>query len=586
MIASAQDRYTQVEQTKLLLKQVPSLALLAVLVALVIAFFITQWVSTEVAAIWCLLICGVSAMRYWHYRSLRDLRITVDSHMNLLVLLVFFSALSGGLWGSLGIILPVTDNVLVMVLTVMLLVGMVAGSLAALSVYKYAYFAYAIPAILPLAVRCLMSQDQVLNMVGVLSLTFLFVNMFHSHLAQKSIIHSINLALENQNLIQRLQFEKNNAIAAREQADRNSEAKSRFLAAASHDLRQPLNAMGFFVAALMNEANTQKVRELTIKIDQSLESLRDLFTSLLDLSKIESGVLAPNFTSFRLCDVLEEIRNDFATHEKIKHVNMEIEECPDVVIKSDRQMLNRILRNLVSNALRYTHEGFVRLYCEPADGHYIIHVSDSGEGIPEDKREDIFKEFFQIGNPERDRAKGLGLGLSIVDGLCRILKHRINLVSQEGRGSTFSVLVPRGRAEEVELPGQEIAAWTDMRSANILVIDDEEYSRAGMRELISQWGHGVFAFENPDEAELFLDMEGIVPDLIISDYRLRNGVTGDKVIHRLQSKIGHDVPALIVTGDTDKDRIREAKSSGFSLLHKPVQPAKLRSALSYLLTHG
>ncbi|MFC7050228.1 ATP-binding response regulator [Emcibacter nanhaiensis] len=573
------------EQTRLLMKQVPSLALLSVVVALVIAFFITQWVSPEVALIWGGLICVSSALRYWHYRAIRERKITIDNYMNLLVLLVFFSAVSGGLWGALGIILPVTDNVLVMVLTVMLLVGMVAGSLASLSSYNYAYFAYAIPAILPLAIRCLVADDQVLHMVGVLSLAFLLVNMFHSHLAQKAVIRSINLVLENQNLIQRLEFEKNNAIAAREQADRNSEAKSRFLAAASHDLRQPLNAMGFFVAALINAAQTQKVKDLAAKIDQSLEALRDLFNSLLDLSKIEAGVLAPNITSFRLSDLFEEIRNDFATHEKITHINLEIGDSGDAVVMSDRQMLNRILRNLVSNALRYTHEGYVRLYCEPATEHFVIHVSDSGEGIPEDKREDIFREFYQIGNPERDRTKGLGLGLSIVDGLCRILKHRINLISEEGKGSTFSVLVPQGKIEAVEPSITEVGAWTDTRSSNIIVIDDEEYSRAGMRELISQWGHGVFAFENPDEAELFLDMEGIEPDLIISDYRLRNGVTGDKAIRRLQSKIGHEVPALIVTGDTDKDRIMEAKSSGFSLLHKPVQPAKLRSALSYLLAN-
>ncbi|WP_321392439.1 hybrid sensor histidine kinase/response regulator [Emcibacter sp.] len=586
MIATTNDRYILVEQTKLLLKQVPVLVVLTSLVALVIAFFITKWVSPEVAAIWCVLICGTSALRYWHYALIRDAKITVDSYRGLLVLLVFFSAVSGGFWGALGIILPVTDNVLVMVLTVMLLVGMVAGSLASLSIYKYAYFAYAIPAILPLAGRCLASQDEILTMVGVLSLVFLLVNMFHSHLAQKSVIRSINLVLENQNLIQRLQFEKNNAIAAREQADRNSEAKSRFLAAASHDLRQPLNAMGFFVAALMNEANSQKVKELTVKIDQSLEALRDLFTSLLDLSKIESGVLAPNFTSFHLSELFKEITNDFATHEKIKHVNLEIDECGDAVVRSDRQMLNRILRNLVSNALRYTSEGFVRLYCEASDSHLIIHVSDSGEGIPEDKREEIFKEFYQIGNPERDRTKGLGLGLSIVDGLCRILKHRVSLVSEVGKGSTFSVLVPKGKVTEVVAHRPENDVWTDVESANILVIDDEEYSRAGMRELISQWGHGVYTFENPDEAELFLDMEGIEPNLIISDYRLRNGVTGDQAIRRLQEKIGHSVPALIVTGDTEKDRILEAKSSGFSLLHKPVQPAKLRSALSYLLTNG
>ena len=586
MIATPQDRYIQVEQTKLLLKQAPSLTLLSVVVALVIAFFITQWVSPRVAIIWGGLICLTSALRYTHYHVTRDRKITVDNYMNLLVLLVFFSAVSGGLWGALGIILPVTDNVLVMVLTVMLLVGMVAGSLASLSIYNYAYFAYAIPAILPLSLRCLLSEDQVLNMVGVLSLAFLFVNMFHSHLAQKAVVRSINLVLENQNLIQRLQFEKNNAIAAREQADRNSEAKSRFLAAASHDLRQPLNAMGFFVAALINEAQTQKVKDLAAKIDQSLEALRDLFNSLLDLSKIEAGVLAPNITSFRLSELFEEIGNDFATHEKIKHINLEIGDSGDAVVRSDRQMLNRILCNLVSNALRYTHEGYVRVYCEPVDDNFALHVSDSGEGIPDDKREDIFREFYQIGNPERDRTKGLGLGLSIVDGLCRILKHRVSLVSEEGKGSTFSVLVPRGELAAVEKTIVEVGPWTDTKSGNIIVIDDEEYSRAGMRELISQWGHGVFAFENSDEAELFLDLEGIEPDLIISDYRLRNGMTGDKAIRKLQSKIGREVPALIVTGDTDKDRIMEAKSSGFSLLHKPVQPAKLRSALSYLLANG
>ncbi|WP_138379792.1 ATP-binding response regulator [Luteithermobacter gelatinilyticus] len=583
MLLKTRDRHLVAEQVKWHFDHVPSIMLLNSVVAIVVSFCIVQWVPIQTVILWLIAIIVLSGVRFGHCQMARQDEKFGDHARRHALALIIFSFSSGVVWGSLGLLLPVVDNVFVAVLAATLFNGLVAGSLASLSNYKPAYIAFVIPVALPFSLRCLLSNEDVLVMVGALGLIFLALNVFYSFLAEKEVARTIKLSLENKDLIERLKREKENAEAAREIAVRNNEAKTRFLATASHDLRQPLHAMGFFVEALVMEATTPKLVALAKKVDNSLEALRDLLTSLLDLSKIEAGILSPTKVHFDLGDIIEEIKNDFIPEAQAKGLSLEFEDCNDVIVYSDRAMLSRIIRNLISNAIRYTHFGFVKVHYERHPTTLAIQVSDSGPGIPADKCQEVFREFFQLGNPERDRQKGLGLGLSIVEGLCRLLKHPITLRSEEGKGTTFSVQIPLGDKTRIITPQERGKQLVMEQTYQILVIDDEESSRDSMREMISLWGHRVYAFEGPAAAELFIDFEGYEPDLIIADYRLKDGLTGDQAIRKLQASLGREVPGLIVTADTEKERIRDAKKSGFILLHKPVHPAKLRSVMTYII---
>jgi CheY-like chemotaxis protein len=248
-------------------------------------------------------------------------------------------------------------------------------------------------------------------------------------------------------------------------------------------------------------------------------------------------------------------------------------------------MLQRILGNLVSNALRYTSHGRV-LVCARARGQSVrIDVYDTGPGIPAEALDDIFLEFHQLGNPERDRRKGLGLGLAIVKRLTSLLDHRIEVRSIVGKGSRFSVTLPvsaqSGRQLDSRMSAQR--SGTDVAGSRILVLDDETSVLDAMRQLLESWGCEVATVANPEEAEAHVASAPESVDLLIVDYRLRRHASGIETIARLREKAGRAIPALVVTGDTGPDRLREAQQSGYPLLHKPVAPARLRATMLELL---
>jgi CheY-like chemotaxis protein/anti-sigma regulatory factor (Ser/Thr protein kinase) len=258
------------------------------------------------------------------------------------------------------------------------------------------------------------------------------------------------------------------------------------------------------------------------------------------------------------------------------------------VALTDAAMLQRILANLVSNALRYTVNGRI-LVCARARGAALrIDVYDTGPGIPAHALEDIFLEFHQLGNPERDRRKGLGLGLAIVKRLASLLGHRIEVRSRVGRGSRFSVILPRSpqprRVPEPSL--QAPAADAELLGRRVLVLDDEITVLDAMRRLLESWGCRVVTAATPEEAEDHVARAPRDTDLLIVDYRLRQHASGIETIGRLRGRAAASIPALVVTGDTAPDRLREAQQSGYPLLHKPVSPARLRAAMKELLRHS
>ncbi len=487
------------------------------------------------------------------------------------------SFLSGVLWGISGLIFFVPSDPAVLSFVTIILLGMIAASTTSLSSHTPAHYAFVIPAVLPLTYSYL-SSDMLFNIsLGLLTIIFLVVNMIFSRNVSRTLQESIELRFKNDNLVIKLTIEKEKAEAA-------SESKSRFLASASHDLRQPLHALGLFVGAMELHAVSDELQDLVDKTKQSYSALEDLLDVLLDISKLDAGVIQPQPETIFLQQTFDNLHQEFEDHARLKDLTLRFHRT-GILTKSDPILLSRILRNLISNAIRYTDSGSVLIGCRYKKDSIIIEVRDSGRGIPVEKQAEIFKEFRQLDNPERDRSKGLGLGLAIVDRLSHLLEHQIELVSSLDNGSIFKLRVPIATTvPDIFSSPQEPTISDKLTGLKILAIDDELSILDGMNQLLTGWGCSTTVAENCEQACAFLKSHNWQPDIILADYRLRDGQTGADAIKKINECLGTDTPAIIITGDTAPDRIREARLSGYPLLHKPIQPARLRSVLQQQVT--
>ncbi len=368
----------------------------------------------------------------------------------------------------------------------------------------------------------------------------------------------------------------------KELAEQANLAKSSFLAAASHDLRQPVHALGLFAGALRGAGISREAMVIVEQIEASAAAMDSLFSALLDISKLDAGIVDVQRHSFPIQPIIDRICREYRNEAHEKGVVLSQHTC-SAVIHTDPILLERILRNLVSNAVKYTDEGRIVVGCRRRSGGISIQVLDTGPGIGAAFQERIFQEYFQLQNPERDRTKGLGLGLAIVRRLTNLLNCRLDLLSSPGKGSCFSLTVPlaSGAADYLD---QQSAEETDQRGEGfIVVIDDEVAIRVAMTSLLSSWGFTVIAAASGDDIVAELASCSARPDLIICDYRLRSGENGIAVIERLQSEYNEAIPAMLITGDTAEDRLIEAQASGFLLLHKPVANSRLRASIASLV---
>jgi GAF domain-containing protein len=364
--------------------------------------------------------------------------------------------------------------------------------------------------------------------------------------------------------------------------------KSHFIASASHDLRQPLHALNLFVAQLQTETDPAERARLINRIEAAIGSMNELFGALLDMTKLDAGIIEPHVGEFPLERLLKRIETTFADAAREKGLRLRVV-ASDTWVRSDFILLERMLMNLVSNAVRYTARGGVVVGCRRRGASLRIDVCDSGPGVPEDQQGKIFGEFYQLPGAEieRDRRPGMGLGLSIVDRLGQLLGHPVELDSRPGRGSRFSVSVPAAAADL----GTAWRAWSGAvpysppldpaQGKLIVVIDDDPLVLDGMGGMLRSWGCKV---AGADTAEAALASIGTqMPDLVVSDYRLAKGKTGIEAIKQIREALGADIPAFLISGDTAPERLRDAAANGFQLLHKPVPPMRLRAMLNQLL---
>jgi signal transduction histidine kinase/CheY-like chemotaxis protein len=382
---------------------------------------------------------------------------------------------------------------------------------------------------------------------------------------------SVRLRLENVALVADLRHEK----ALAEEAN---VAKSRFLAAASHDLRQPVHALSVFVGALRSHQMDVPARDLLDHIDGSVRALSGLFGGLLDISRLDAGVVEVHRTSFAIQPIIERVCRDFESQARQKGVILRGRPTR-ATVNSDPMLCERILRNIVANAVTYTDTGKVLVGCRRGP-RLRVQVWDTGRGISQTEQQFVFQEFYQIGNPERDRTRGVGLGLAIVKRLTSLLDHPLSLQSWPAKGTCFTLEIPHGTGTAVAQDARSPSAPADTRGSGfILVVDDEGAIQIAMRSLLESWGYSVLTAGSYAEMLERVGTSTEVPDLIICDYRLRDNEIGSTVIERLRNEYNEPIPGMLITGDTAPDRIKEAQASGYLLLHKPVSNATLRAAI-------
>jgi len=356
------------------------------------------------------------------------------------------------------------------------------------------------------------------------------------------------------------------------------------LAAASHDLRQPLHALGLFVAQLHGRVRANERRRIVARIDAALSAMNELFNALLDISKLDAGVLTPSITEFPVAKLLDRVDTTFTGAAREKELSLRVISS-SAWVGSDFILLERIVFNLVSNAVRYTNSGGVVVGCRKRGVNLRIEVWDTGPGVPQDQQQNIFGEFYRLGAPSGDGRSGRGLGLAIVDRLCRLLDHSVRLTSILGKGSCFSVAVPRVAARlevgESPAPAQPLMDASDRKL--VVVIDDDPLVLEAMCGLFRSWGYHLLVAGTDDEALAGVADRNRPPDLIVCDYHLSGGKTGIEVIEGLRTTLSAEIPAFLVSGDTSPELLRQARASGYHLLHKPVDPMSLRAMVSYVL---
>ena len=369
-------------------------------------------------------------------------------------------------------------------------------------------------------------------------------------------------------------------LQAKAQTERASQSKSRFLTAVSHDLMQPLNAARLFSASLSHQQGLPgEAPQLVRHLDSALSSAEELITDLLDISRLEAGRVTPELSDFALSDLIEPLRIEFSALAAEQGIDLRVHPS-HLRVRSDIRLLRRVLQNFLTNAFRYASSARVVLGVRLQQHSVRLEVWDQGPGIAKDKLQVIFEEFQRLDSHRTQAEKGLGLGLAIADGLCRVLGHPLNVRSWPGKGSVFSVTVPvaqQGRLQRS--PEPVIESLPELQGAPVLCIDNESSILAGMQSLLGRWHCQVAVARNRDEVRAVLK-RGFVPQLVLVDYHLDAGDTGTQLMVWLREQLGGDLPGVVISADGRQELISQIELAGLEYLPKPVKPAALRALIS------
>ena len=366
-------------------------------------------------------------------------------------------------------------------------------------------------------------------------------------------------------------------------AERANKAKSVFLASASHDLRQPLNAMQMYIAALQSKVKDKEILRIIEDINSVSISTARLLNALLDVSELEVGAIKPRHEIFSVNNILISIFQSFLPLAKDKELDFRIVPS-SLYVRSDPALLERILGNFMSNAIRYTNKGSVLIGCRKRGDKVAIEVWDTGCGISDDQMSLIYEDFYQVENKERDRGKGLGLGLALAKRLAASLEHTIDSKSSLGSGSCFSVSVDFSENKADKNQSEIFMNIMNLSGVNILLVEDDMDVLKATKQLLESWGCNVKTARNKDEVmNLIKENPYNNPDIILADNRLPGEASGIDITYLIQEKLQASIPCVIMTGDVERNHVQSIIDQGFPVLLKPIQPAKFRAMLSHLI---
>ena len=494
------------------------------------------------------------------------------------------------LWTAVPVLFFDPQNFAFSMFMLTFLGGLAAAAVPVLAAWLPLYWIWVVPPfVAQIALYWWRGASLLYWSIGLGMLILLFSQLVFARNYRRTVISALRLGIENSLLVEQLNEKTEVAEAA-------NRAKTMFLAAASHDLRQPVYALTLFLDALATSSLNPTQRTMVQNARAANSASSDMLRTLLDFSRVEAGVLNPKPHPMALASVLQKIEAEFGPEAFKKGVLYRTRDTR-LWINSDAQLIALVLRNLVSNALRYTEQGGVLVAVRTRKASLSIQVWDTGIGIPADKHAEVFKEFHQLGNAERDHRKGLGMGLYIAAGLAKSLGGTIRIASTPGRGSVFSLVLPAPLEHPFVLEASAVLGRmhtneppiTSLVGIRVLAVDDDEAVRESMRIVMQGWGCHVTLAAGREEALAHAQTES--PDILVTDYRLRGGVTGGDLIDAVRQMLMRPdgtprppLPVIIVTGDTHPDRLREAQGHAALLLHKPINANTLKEALIEVLS--
>ncbi|HSW13640.1 MAG TPA: hybrid sensor histidine kinase/response regulator [Solimonas sp.] len=570
--SDAEPRSLQGELVLLVAEQARRIPLQRYLTSGLMGLLLASYVPVLAAAVWLVLVLGAVALRTRVVMRLPDDRSRSDEAKLQLISRLYWAT---GVMQALVLgFFPFVPGVIGAIMTIYI-IGVCSATIHATAGYRPLCLPYTLVMMVPIGLAWLavpgIDAGGIERIVfGGLSLIYITTMLSHAKGAYGVFMESYNIRMQRVDLNRKLRV----ALANAETANR---AKTRFLASASHDLRQPIHALSLFSGSLLLRPMDPRTTAIAEQIDKAVKSLASQLDALLDISRLDAGVIERSISTVDLQTLLSQLAEEFQPQADRKGLRLGFRSPPQTMVRSDPMLLQRILRNLLSNAVKYTDSGRIDVSVEYIAGKARVTVADTGRGIPAAEQERVFEEFYQLHNPERDRTKGLGLGLAIVRRLTELLGLDLRLQSTPGSGSRFSIDIPAAlREARLPAPVADDAAAQAWQHIQVLVVDDEEAIRLGMRTLLEEMGFSVQVAASTDAA--IQTARQVTPSIVLADFRLCGDDDGMHAIRSLRT-IWPQLPALLISGDTAPDRLREAHDAGIELLHKPVNSLLLRESI-------
>jgi signal transduction histidine kinase len=486
----------------------------------------------------------------------------------------------GALWGVLSILLDVQGSPQAESILHITLACVALGGTARMACFDRALLGYVVLILGPTVVRDLLIGGGYHWLMAFLLFLIGVYGLLNCASISRALREVQTQRKRNAELVEQLRQEAGRSAAAHQQAVQAGEAKTRFFAAANHDLRQPLHAMGLLVHTLRSPGTVAPpLPDMAGRLADCVDGMTLVIDGLLDMSRMDAGDTAPQWSVFALDALVRECCAPLRIVAQAQGLAFSTDTAP-VQVRSDRVLLARVLANLVSNAIRYTPQGSVRVVAHVDGGQVRLAVEDTGIGIAPEHLPKIFDAFYQVGNPGRDRRLGLGLGLSTVQRIGALLSLELAVRSQPGKGSVFALALPLVASErEDSVDVADASAPSPLQGRRVLVVDDDADSRDAMVHLLASWACAARGASDA-AAGLALVADGFAPEALVVDLRLANGASGIDAVQALQAAAGRTLPALIVTGDAGSAHLQRAQAAGLQVCVKPVRPVQLRAFLS------